>query len=108
MTAMVSHKPSFRTMPSAPSAQFTGAIFAPAQIHICCGPVESRSASGIGSTLWMSALNSLFAGVVMRVPLVKTVLGGRNPIGASGVVSYDVIGPDAQALARLSIVYATT
>src|SRR6516165_11182384 len=58
MTAMVSHRPSLRTMPSAPSAQLIGAIFAPAQIHICCGPVESRSQAGMGSTLWVSALRS--------------------------------------------------
>jgi hypothetical protein len=51
MTAIVSISPSFRMMPSAPSAQLTGAMLAPAQIHICCGPVESRSASGIGSML---------------------------------------------------------
>src|SRR5262245_31605265 len=70
ITAMVSHNPSLRTMPSAPSAQFTGAILAPAQIHICCGPVESRSASGIGSMLWASLLSSLFA-LVMILPLCK-------------------------------------
>jgi hypothetical protein len=34
------------------------------------------------------------------------VLGGRNPIDASGVASYDVIGPGAQASARVDIVYA--
>ena len=51
MTAMVSHSPSLRTMPSAPSVQLIGAMLAPAQIQICCGPVESRSASGIGSML---------------------------------------------------------
>jgi hypothetical protein len=51
MTATVSQSPSLRMMPSAPSAQLMGAMFAPAQIHICCGPVESRSASGMGSML---------------------------------------------------------
>src|ERR1700730_5907597 len=69
MTAMVSHSPSLRTMPSAPSAQLIGAIFAPAQIHICCGPVESRSASGMGSTLWTSA--QLLFGRRMKNPSIS-------------------------------------
>ena len=51
MTAMVSQRPSLSTMPSAPRAQLIGAMLAPAQIHICCGPVESLSDSGMGSML---------------------------------------------------------
>src|SRR5436309_1562994 len=66
MTAIVSHRPSLRTMPSAPRAQLIGAMLAPAQIHICCGPVESLSASGMGSMLWTSALSSAPAAVAMR------------------------------------------
>src|SRR5436189_6465777 len=66
MTAIVSHRPSLRTTPSAPRAQLIGAMLAPAQIHICCGPVESLSASGMGSMLWTSALDSAPAAVAMR------------------------------------------
>src|ERR671936_1019368 len=66
MTAIVSQSPSLRTMPSAPRAQLIGAMLAPAQIHICCGPVESLSASGMGSMLWTSALSSAPAAVAMR------------------------------------------
>src|SRR5439155_19227459 len=67
-TAMVSQSPSLRTMPSAPRAQLIGAMFAPAQIHICCGPVESLSASGMGSMLWTSTLSSAPASVAMIAP----------------------------------------
>src|SRR2546421_12362582 len=69
MTAIVSQSRSLRTMPSAPRAQLIGAMFAPAQIHICCGPVESLSASGMGSMLWTSTLSSARASVVMLAPL---------------------------------------
>src|SRR2546430_374702 len=69
-TAMVSQSPSLRTMPSAPRAQLIGAMFAPAQIHICCGPVESLSASGMGSMLWTSTLSSAPAAVAMLAPLL--------------------------------------
>src|SRR5437763_250313 len=69
MTAIVSHRPSLRTMPSAPRAQLIGAMLAPAQIHICCGPVESLSASGMGSMLWTSTLSSARASVVMLAHL---------------------------------------
>jgi hypothetical protein len=48
-TTIVSIRLSPRTMPSAPSTQLIGAMFAPAQIQNCCTGVESRSASGIGS-----------------------------------------------------------
>src|SRR5919197_511858 len=65
MTAMVSQSPSLRTMPSAPRAQLIGAMLAPAQIHICCSPVESLSASGMGSMLWTSTLSSALASVAM-------------------------------------------
>src|SRR5207302_7817699 len=69
MTAIVSQSPSLRTMPSAPRAQLMGAMFAPAQIHICCGPVESLSASGMGSMVWTSPLSSAPAAVAMMAPL---------------------------------------
>ena len=68
-TAMVSQSPRLSTMPSAPSAQLIGAMLAPAQIHICCGPVESLSASGIGSMLWTSTLSSARVSVAMVAPL---------------------------------------
>src|SRR5439155_1683480 len=68
MTAIVSQSPSLRTMPSAPRAQLIGAMFAPAQIHICCSPVESLSASGMGSMLWTSTLSSAPASVAMIAP----------------------------------------
>src|SRR5258708_4899602 len=75
MTPIVSHRPSLRMIPSAPSAQLTGAMFAPAQIHICCGPVEPRAASGMGSMLRMSARNSEF---VMLAPVHKTIIPEYN------------------------------
>src|SRR6266545_1527821 len=55
---MVSTRPSPRTIPSAPRTQLIGAMLAPAQIHICCGPVESLSRSGIGSMLCASSRTS--------------------------------------------------
>ncbi len=63
---------SARTMPSAPRAQLIGAMFAPAQIHICCSPVESLSASGMGSMLWTSTLSSAPASVAMIAPLASS------------------------------------
>src|SRR6266545_3687134 len=55
---MVSNRPRPRTIPSAPRTQLIGAMLAPAQIHICCGPVESLSRSGIGSMLCASSRTS--------------------------------------------------
>src|SRR5919197_3828226 len=81
MTAMVSQSPSLRTMPSAPRAQLIGAMLAPAQIHICCSPVESLSASGMGSTLWTSTLSSALASVAMIAswpPVGERVAGPRR------------------------------
>src|SRR5438445_8033385 len=75
MTASVSQSPSLSTMPSAPRAQLIGAMFAPAQIHICCSPVESLSASGMGSMLWTSTLSSDPAAVAMRAPWPSGVVG---------------------------------
>src|SRR2546427_1573412 len=73
-TAIVSQSPSLRTMPSAPRAQLIGAMLAPAQIHICCGPVESLSASGIGSTLWASSFTTCVS--VIAVDTVPDLLQG--------------------------------
>src|SRR5436309_4752724 len=89
MTAMVSQSPSLRTMPSAPRAQLIGAMFAPAQIHICCSPVESLSASGMGSMLWTSTLSSAPASVVMLAPLASCgcPLASRRQNGVKGGAS---------------------
>src|SRR2546430_6004342 len=72
--ARVSHRPRPRMMPRAPRIQFTGAMLAPAQIHICCGPVESLSASGIGSTLWASSFTTCVS--VIAVDTVPDLLRG--------------------------------
>src|SRR2546427_7728752 len=80
MTAMVSQSPSLRTMPSAPRAQLIGAMFAPAQIHICCSPVESLSASGMGSMLWTSTLSSDPAAVAMRAPWPSGVVRSHRVV----------------------------
>src|SRR5207248_3870035 len=80
MTAMVSQRPSLRTMPSAPRAQLIGAMFAPAQIHICCGPVESLSASGMGSMLWTSTLSSDPAAVAMRASSLSGVVRSHRVV----------------------------
>src|SRR5262245_3623562 len=85
MTAMVSQSPRLRTMPSAPSAQLIGAMFAPAQIHICCGPVESLSASGMGSMLWTSTLSSARASVAMVAPYPLSV-SGRSLLGIGAAI----------------------
>src|SRR2546427_4177716 len=50
-------------------------MFAPAHIHSCCSPVESLSASGMGSMLWTSTLSSDPAAVAMRAPWPSGVVG---------------------------------
>src|SRR5438876_5182998 len=91
MTAIVSQSPSLRTMPSAPRAQLIGAMFAPAQIHICCSPVESLSASGMGSILWTSTRSSALVSVAMIVSLAPcgcpVASRHRNGVTRSGNVS---------------------
>src|SRR3989442_1297590 len=79
-TAIVSQSPSLRTMPSAPRAQLIGAMLAPAQIHICCGPVESLSASGMGSMLWTSTLSSDPAAVAMRASSLSGVVRSHRVV----------------------------
>src|SRR5690349_18325627 len=78
MTAMVSQRPSLRTMPRAPRAQLMGAMLAPAQIHICWGPVESLSDSGMGSILCASALSSLLSLVMVPPRPVRGRCCGRK------------------------------
>src|SRR5881398_1085897 len=94
MTAMVSQSPSLRTMPSAPRAQLIGAMFAPAQIHICCSPVESLSASGMGSIAWTSTLSPARASVAMiapwppgRCPVASRCRNGRDTAPATETLS---------------------
>src|SRR5215470_15440600 len=71
-TAIVSQSPKFSMMPNAPRAQLIGAMLAPAQIHICWGPVESLSASGMGSMLWTSTLSSARVSVAIDGPPCHT------------------------------------
>src|SRR5262249_7347899 len=88
-TTMVSHRPSLSTMPRAPRAQLMGAMFAPAQIHICCGPVESLWASGMGSMRWRSDRSSPV--VAMMAPCVPrcgcgSVVGADDAVAAGAIL----------------------
>src|SRR6266852_382558 len=74
-------------MPSAPRAQLIGAMLAPAQIHICCGPVESLSVSGMGSILWTSTLSSAPASVAMIVPLAPVGVRLRRVVGTESTAA---------------------
>src|SRR5262245_44070773 len=88
---MVSHRPSLSTIPRAPRAQLMGAMLAPAQIHICWRPVESLSASGMGSMLWRSDRSSLVASVAMIAPLgprcgCGSVVGADDAVVAGAIL----------------------
>src|SRR4051794_8048479 len=78
-TRSVSTRLSPRMIPSAPSTQLIGAMFAPAQIQNCCSGVESRSAAGTGAIPCVSSRTSAAcSAVAMPVPPG----GRRDSVGA--------------------------